>query len=188
MCLNGHERCLPSRPLVSILENQRTISAGRCGLDGARMPVERAVVDGRVGRADGGRGGLPRPRPGKPGRSGVSALRPARAPRRGSPGMEPVRHAAIADRLREGLRGRFWAAHAHFGVDTGCRIAPDRRSPVSEGVRVAGKGGARQRARRHVSSDGPPVAIAVFEADGQEAGETCPRRVTLRMAAVPGVA
>ena len=47
--------------------------------------------------------------------------------------MVRLRHAAIGRRLREGLRGRFRAAHAHFGVDTGCRIAPDRRSPVSEG-------------------------------------------------------
>ena len=63
-------------------------SPRRSHLDGSRVPFERAVVDGRVRRPGGGRGGLPRPCPEKQSRSGVSAVRPAGAPRRGSPGME----------------------------------------------------------------------------------------------------
>ena len=53
----------------------------------ARVPVERAVVDGRVRGSGGGRGSLPRPRPEKPGCSGVSAIRPAGAPRRSPSGV-----------------------------------------------------------------------------------------------------
>ena len=62
-------------------------SGCRGGLDAARVPVERAVVDGRIGRPGGGRGSLPRPRPEKPGCSGVSAIRPAGAPRRSPSGV-----------------------------------------------------------------------------------------------------
>ena len=69
--------------------------------------------------------------------------------------------------MHEGARGRFRAVHPHFGVDTGRRIAPDRRSPVSSRGRARGKSGERQRARRHQRVNGPTVAVAVFEAGGQ---------------------
>ena len=85
------------------LEDRRAVAEERAGarasprrshLDGSRVPFERAVVDGRVRRPGGGRGGLPRPCPEKPSRSGVSEVRPAGAPRRGSPGMERIHQVA----------------------------------------------------------------------------------------------
>ena len=69
-------------------------SAHRGGLDAARVPFEHAVVDGRIRRPGGGRGGLPRPSSAKQGCSGVSAIPPAGAPCRGSPGVERLRHIA----------------------------------------------------------------------------------------------
>ena len=36
--------------------------------------------------------------------------------------MVRLRHAAIGRRLREGLSGRFRAANAHFGLDTGRQV------------------------------------------------------------------
>ena len=81
------------------------------------------------------------------------------------------------------LRGRFRRFHARFGVYAGRRMAQDRRIAGPRGVRVGGKSGARRRACRHQRVNGPPVAVAVFQADGQEVGE--PARDG-RMAAVPG--
>ena len=52
-------------------------TAGRGGLDAARVPFERAVVDGGVRDSGGGRGGVPRAHAEEPGRSGLPAIRPA---------------------------------------------------------------------------------------------------------------
>ena len=85
--------------------------------------------------------------PGEPFRPGVQPSDTAGAPRRGHAGEKHPRHAAIGGRLREGLRGRLRSFHAHFGVDTGRRIAPDRRSPVPKGLEVGRNATARQERR-----------------------------------------
>ena len=99
-------------------------SASRGRLDGSRVPFERAVVDGRVRRRCGGRGGLPCPRAAQPGRPSVLAVRLAGAPRRSAPGMEPLYHLAIDhSRLRI----------AESKTDTGVR-ARRSRPPLGGGT------------------------------------------------------
>ena len=204
----GREFCVPlSTGALDVIERARTLSpesslvfpsktGGLLARNAPGRVLRRAAVASRVhGFRSSARSWMAESRvpaevaeaclahvPRKQGGSGVSAVRPAGAPRGGPPGVVRLRHAAIGRRLRKGLRGRFRAANAHFGVDTGCRIAPDRRSPVSEGT---GRGKKRCSAASAPSpkSDGPPVAVAVFEADGQEAGELARDG---RVAAVPG--
>ena len=79
---------LANRRAASVEGLAQGAPARRRRLDATRVPVECAVVDGRVGSSGGGRGGLPRPRSQEPGRSGVSALRPADTPCRSLAGME----------------------------------------------------------------------------------------------------
>ena len=98
---------LPVEDRRAVAEEGARASAAPCGcrLDAARVPFERAVVDGGIRRPGGGRGGLPRTRPEEPGRPGLSAVRLAGEARPSPPGSERIHRLAVASVPLPAVRG-----------------------------------------------------------------------------------
>ncbi len=128
-------------------------SGCRGGFDAARVPFERAVVGGRVRRPGGGRGGLPGPRPEKPGRSGVSAVQPAGAPHRtpGLPQPADARMVGTGSRPRASTPPGSRAGPTRASLRPGCR---PRRGSASRPDLVPGSSARSGPGRRPRSRPG----------------------------------